>query len=75
MQPLIKEVEIKELLNKRLLKQQAINAYDLKMLYSVIKTPRLCDEFHKALIRKKEQDKKRWTQDKQYMECYMYLKS
>ena len=68
--PLIEEVRIKELLNQRLLEQQAINAYDLKMFNSVIRTPRLCDEFHKALRRKFEIKKLK----AQEMDCFIYLK-
>lgn len=50
------------------------------MLYSVIKIPRLCDEFHKALLRKKKQDtelaqgNKSSTKQEMEMECYHYLK-
>lgn len=53
-----------------MLEQQAINAYDLKMLNSIIKAPRLCDEYQKALRRKFEKNKLK----KLEMECYVYLK-
>ena len=36
-------------MNLRLLAQQSSNTNDLQMLYSIIKTPRLCDEFHKVM--------------------------
>lgn len=68
--PLLEEVRKKEELNKRLLKQQAVNAKDLRMLYSVIRTPRLCDEYHKALRRKHaKQELSGYEKD-----CYHFIK-
>ena len=56
--PLISEVKVLEALKQRLLKQQDTNAKDLKMLYSIIKIPRLCDEFQRALRRKNDEERR-----------------
>ena len=41
------------------------------MLYSIVKTPRLCDEYHKSLRRKYINQKQK---NKEADDCFMYLK-
>ena len=41
------------------------------MLNAVIKTPRLCDQFQKAMIKKKEEEMKKSMDTK--MDCFHYL--
>ena len=41
--PMVHELKIKDHLTQRLLKQQLINAEDLKMLHAILKTPRLAE--------------------------------
>jgi len=50
--PLLHEIRVKDMLTKRLQIQQSKNSQDLKQLYSIVKVPRLCDEFHKAVRRR-----------------------
>ena len=73
--PLLKEYAAQDKLVKRLLDQQATNATDLKMLYSVIRTPRLCDQFHKTMQRMIAEDKSAAQAAKQVdVDTHLYLK-
>lgn len=36
---------------------------DLKVMYTMLKTPRLCDEFHKAMFRVKKDSKTRKAEE------------
>ena len=38
---------------------------DLKVMYTMLKTPRLCDEFHKAMFRVKKDSKTRKAEEAQ----------
>ena len=42
------------------------------MLYAIVKTPRLCDEFHKAMLQKKKVDKLSQQKNGE-MDNYHYL--
>ena len=54
--PLIVEVFTKDELIKRLKAENELNISDLKMVSSVIKVPRICTDFHKALRKKYDEN-------------------
>ena len=74
LKPLNQELRIKDHLNQRLLEQQAINANDLKMLHSVIRTPRLCDQFHRAMKQRKLDKEEKKLAAKQDVDTHLFLR-
>lgn len=73
-----RQIRITDRLNQRLLTQQAQNAKDLKMLLSILKTPRLCTEYHRTIDMQRSTaytSKQQMEQlRKEDMDCYMYMK-
>ena len=58
LQPMAKECNIKEELIKRLRTENERFSFDFKMVTSILKFPRLCTEFHKAVTRRYTKKKK-----------------
>ena len=55
--PLKKEVEIRDELAKRLQKEVDALKKDLKLLNACLRLPKMCDQFQKATRRKETQEK------------------
>ena len=51
---LVQEVKIKDMILKRQENMREAFREELKMLNSVLRVPRMCDQFHKAMRRKME---------------------
>ena len=55
--PMIVELLTKDELIKRLKAENELNVADLKMVSSIIKVPRICTDFHKALRKKYDESR------------------
>ena len=55
--PLIVEVFTKDELIKRLKAENKLNVGDLEIFSSIIKVPRICSDFHKALRKKYDESR------------------
>ena len=68
--PLFAEIKLKDEIIERHIKEEAKLNNDMKMLNSIIRIPRLCGEFQKALKKKRKAE----TDKKEFLEAYEYLK-
>ena len=68
--PLFAEIKLKDEIIERHIKEEAKLNNDMKMLNSVIRIPRLCGEFQKALKKKRKAEIDR----KEFLDAYDYLK-
>ena len=55
--PLLVEVFTKEELIQRLRAENEINVRDLKMVNTIIKIPRMCTDFHKAMRQRHDENR------------------